>query len=303
MDTSLTIAIVTKNRPSKLERCLESIRKQTVFPKKILIIDNDKEKSAYFVIKKFKNLNLKYFLEKNPGVPNARNRALKECKTSYLGFVDDDCVLDKRWVENVVNMLSESKQITYVVGDTKLYNKSNLFALAQHCRDNYWKLKTLKNGNETTRFHFDTKNVVFRIDDIKSNGIKFDPKCSMGEFDSGDFDFGLNLTSKSLKGLYLNNMILFHEETSSMVRFIKRAYYRGKISAYISKKWGLGDILVNTSAKNLKWWIFDIFNNFLKEKVNYTKNLYITNLKKMIITTLIKIHDRAYLQGYLRQSA
>jgi|SRR3990170_2493976 len=300
MGADLTIVIVTKNRPVKLARCLASIRKQSVLPSGVLIIDNDVRRSAFPVYREYKNsLNLYFSSEKRQGVPWARNKALKYTKSQLLGFVDDDCVLDKRWSENVVNMLSESENITYVVGDTKLYNKNNLFALAQHSRDNYWKLKTFKNGNETTRYHFDTKNVVIKLSDIKSKNVKFDPKCSINEFDSGDFDFGLNLAGKSLKGVYLEKMILFHEETSGISRFIKRAYYRGKIAKYISKKWDLGNVLVNLPARNFKWWFFDSINNFAKEKRMYTKNLKINNLKKILITILIRIHDRIYLQGYL----
>jgi len=300
MDSQLTIAIVTKKRPSRLARCLESICRQSVFPTVVFIIDNDSKKSAYPIFKKFKKkLNIKYFSEKRPGVPSARNTALKKAKTRFLGFVDDDCILDKRWVELATKELFSRKGLTYVVGNTQLYNNQNIVALAQHLRDTYWRLKSLKKDNQTMEYHFDTKNVVLKRSIILSNKVSFDTKCSIGRYDSADFDMGLQLTRKSLKGIYLKKMQLFHEDNVSLKMYIKRAYYRGRLAGYISRKWKLGHKLVDLSARNLKWWIFDTLNNFSKEKIMYTKGRNLSGLEKILITILIRIHDRAYLQGYL----
>jgi glycosyltransferase involved in cell wall biosynthesis len=300
MNPQLTISIVTKERPLKLERCLESICKQSILPTSVLIVDNDIKKTAYPVYLKYKkSLNMNYVLEKKAGVPRARNAALKKAKTRFLGFVDDDCILDKHWVKAAISKLTSANRRTYVVGRTLFFNKNSLLALAQSRRDTYWKLKLLKKGNETMEYHFDTKNVVFDKDKVLAHKMEFDPSCSIGRYDSGDFDFGMQLKDKSLKGVYVKKMLLFHEEESSLIKYLKKAYFRGKIAAHISHKWKLGHKLVNLSAQNIKWWIYDSINNFSKEKRMYTRALNISEFKKTLLTLIIRISDRVYLQGYL----
>ncbi len=75
----------------------------------ILIIDNDANQSAKEIVKEFKNkthYKMHYFVEKNAGLSNARNRALKEANSlnaSHLAFVDDDEIVDKNWLWEHVN--------------------------------------------------------------------------------------------------------------------------------------------------------------------------------------------------------
>ena len=164
MDSQLTIAIVTKKRPSRLDRCLESIYKQSILPETVLVIDNDSKKSAYPIFKKFKKkLNIKYILEKRPGVPSARNTALKDAKTRFLGFVDDDCILIENWVSIVVSSFNSKPKADFLIGNTELYNSKNLIALAQHTRDTYWRKKLLLRNSLVTEHHFDTKNAALNL--------------------------------------------------------------------------------------------------------------------------------------------
>ncbi len=128
MKNKISIAIVTKNRPVKLRRCLESILKQSMLPDVVIIVDNDTKKSAKKVAFSFrKNLNLVYMVEPKPGVAQARNRVLVTCKTFYLGFVDDDCVLDKKWVETGLNTMKARKKVIWAImgGFKKKVKKKN----------------------------------------------------------------------------------------------------------------------------------------------------------------------------------
>lgn len=300
MSSGMTIAIVTRNRPAKLKRCLESLSRQSFLPEKVLVIDNDIKSTSYTVAQNFKEkLNLEYYLEYASGVPHARNTALKKTKSRFLGFVDDDCILDEKWVEFATNTLKRVKGITYVCGKTNLYNNNNTLALAQHTRDSYWYLKKLKNKNVTTQEHFDTKNVVFDREQILAKGIKFDENCSFGQFDSADFDFGIQLARNSLKGLYISSMKLMHEETNNLQRFILRGYFRGKIARYINEKWNFANKLVDMSERNVLIWLLKTIKKFPLYLNRYTKNLNISIFRKILLVCLIRSYEGAYLAGYI----
>lgn len=300
MSFGITVVIVTRNRPAKLKRCLESLSSQSYLPEKVLVIDNDIKSTSYSVAQNFKEkLNLEYYLEYASGVPHARNTALNKTKSRFLGFVDDDCILDEKWVEIAINTLKRVKGITYICGKTKLYNNNNILALAQHTRDSYWYIKKLKNDKETTQEHFDTKNVVFDKEQILAKGIKFDENCRFGQFDSADFDFGIQLATNSLKGIYISSMKLMHEETNNLQRFIIRGYYRGKIAGYINEKWSFGDKLVDMSERNVLIWLLKTIKNFPLYFKIYTKNLNISIFRKILLICLIRSYEAAYLMGYI----
>ncbi len=304
MNTELTIAIVTRRRPDKLSRCLKSIYKQSLRPKSVLIIDNDSSKSAFPIFKKYdKKLSVRYLVGEKTGVSNSRNIALGKANTKYLGFVDDDCILNDRWVENVTVWLRKNKNVAYVCGKTDLYNNGDILAIAQQTHDWYWYFKKLGKNNETTAEHFDTKNVVLNKDLILGKNLKFDPKCAVKDFDSADFDFGIQLNRNKLKGIYLNKLRLTHEETSTFKRYIMRAYYRGRIAGYINKKWSLDNKFVGFPERNLLIWIYRKIKIFPLDFARYTNNLTAPLYFRILVVIAILIYEGSYLKGYLSYKA
>lgn len=290
MKTEISIAIITKNRKKELADCLDSIAKQTLIPS-VIIIDNDENLSAKETIskKKYKQINISYHHSRG-SVPACRNLAMKIAKTKYLGFVDDDCVLDKKWTENGLSAIKKYKT-AYVLGKTLLLNPNNIFALAQYARDDYW-----KNYNSQI---FDTKNVILDLNIVKGSKLSFDEKCQKEAYDSADFDFDFALKKAMLKGKFCKNMILKHKETSSFNRFKRRAYYRGYLAKYLDRKWKLNDKLVDLRTQLFYFWLLKTIKNFLKELKNYSKHIDAPLYKKIAATFVIKLFERYYVSGYV----
>lgn len=296
---TLTIAIVTKKRPDKLRRCLESVVQQTTPPDWVLIIDNDPAMSAKKTCTEFINaLPIQYLLDKRPGVSNARNTALTLSNTKYLGFVDDDCILDKKWVENCLNIVRRKRNICYVCGKTKLYNTKNLCAIAQQVHDSYWLTKKINSKNELLSGGIDTKNLILFRHEIVARKLRFDSKCSIKNFDSADLDFGLQLTQQHLKGIYSSNLIVYHEETSKFNRYVMRGYYRGKIAAYVNQKWNLRNSLANIPDSSILRWAFRKVKNLPKDLKLYTSKMKLPLIYKIMIGLTIALYEGAYIKGY-----
>jgi hypothetical protein len=195
----LTIAIVS-SRPTMVLKCLESIKSQSYQPKNILLI---------------KNLNL--------SIPQKRNLALKKCRTPYLAFIDDDCILNPNWIKFAYQSIVSQPNITFVVGKTELLNDSSKIAQIQFFKYQKWFSQS---------YPLDTKNVIFRLSKIKK--IRFDTKFRIFE----DVDFNLQLKSAGLLGSYCPKMSLKHPEITNLFKIIIKNFNRGIYKSKINTKWG-----------------------------------------------------------------
>ena len=107
----LTIAICTYNRAHILPEALTSLLQQTVPPEdySILIIDNNSTDHTQELVESFKDkfTDIRIVLENNQGLSHARNRALKECRTEWLAFLDDDAKAHPDWVETILQTIEK----------------------------------------------------------------------------------------------------------------------------------------------------------------------------------------------------
>lgn len=99
---SMVIAVLTYKRPEDigvaLPRLLEQAASATI-PCSVLVVDNDPDGSARFLVESFDAPNLSYVNERHPGISAARNRALAESSGhDLLVFIDDDEVPVADWL-------------------------------------------------------------------------------------------------------------------------------------------------------------------------------------------------------------
>lgn len=117
----ITVAALTRNRPRMLSKLLDSFdclvrpRNCTV---RFLIVENDAlPKSRAEVDRRGGRLaigRLDYVLEPELGIPFGRNRAAREAiKAGHtlLAFVDDDEVVDTRWLTNLIEGYRKSSAV------------------------------------------------------------------------------------------------------------------------------------------------------------------------------------------------
>jgi cellulose synthase/poly-beta-1,6-N-acetylglucosamine synthase-like glycosyltransferase len=98
---SVTIAICTRDRPEDLERCLAAIDRLSDGCHQVLVVDSASSSESVRDVAAA-HPRVRYVRENLPGLNRARSRALLECSTDILAFIDDDAVPDAHWVENLV---------------------------------------------------------------------------------------------------------------------------------------------------------------------------------------------------------
>lgn len=105
MSLDVTVAICTWNRETLLESTLESLQQLSVPADakwEILVVDNGSSDGTAALVSRWIDkqvLPLRYVLETNLGLSNARNRAIRERRADWILFTDDDVILDKGWLQ------------------------------------------------------------------------------------------------------------------------------------------------------------------------------------------------------------
>ena len=98
-----SIIISTKNRPHDLIKCLDSLINQT-YPILELIIIDAGDKELYDIINNFKELiDIKYIRCKT-SLTAARNIGIQRSNGNVIIFLDDDVVLDNRFIYFIINV-------------------------------------------------------------------------------------------------------------------------------------------------------------------------------------------------------
>src|SRR6476469_9776639 len=89
-ETRLSIALVTRNRPSSLERTLTSLRNQDVHPWETIISDDSDPEHVAHVRQLAGNYQCRYIPGPHRGLYANRNHAALACKGTHIRTVDDD---------------------------------------------------------------------------------------------------------------------------------------------------------------------------------------------------------------------
>ena len=113
MMPSLTVAICTKDRTARLQRCLASLLPQIEQGRRdgqeieVLIVDNapsdDGTREAVAALP-----GVRYAMEPWAGLDFARNRALATATGDWIAYLDDDVVVDRFWLAGLREAWAEN---------------------------------------------------------------------------------------------------------------------------------------------------------------------------------------------------
>ena len=278
MKTNICIAISTYKRKKNLVNLLKSIqnlKNKKYVNLKIFIIINDMI-NYNFLNKLFKHrLKIKLIQERNKGLSFTRNRALKELKKEkceYIVFFDDDCIVGKYWL---VEMLALFKKINPdIIGGPQIScSRSSYIRLLErrekHARNINW---------------VSTNNVIMKSKVLLKN-INFSKKLNLigGE----DQLFFLKLKKSGYKIIWNENAKVFevaNKDRENLIWFIKRNLRYGLSSKIIFiESYGLflGIVMIFIKfnidiSKATFYLIFFLFNfkkNFLKFIMYFFRSL------------------------------
>ncbi|MGH7885329.1 MAG: glycosyltransferase [Thermodesulfobacteriota bacterium] len=225
----ISIVICTKNRSEKLSRCLDVINnlESQNLNVELVIVDNNSSDNTQQIIINFSQKSrfaLKSVIEKNKGSGYSRNKGILNSKGKIIVMVDDDCYLEKNYLQITSSQFKDSR-VGFVAGRILLYDEtdSRMTTLYDENKKEFNELQLIQPGRILGA------NLCFRKDALFSVNC-FDTMLGTGtKFAAEDIDCAYRILSKGWKGLYEPELIVYHHhgrknpvDTEKLVIFYDR---------------------------------------------------------------------------------
>ena len=240
----ISVIIPTYNRCDLLKRAINSVIKQTITPKEIIIVDNGSTDQTYQMVSSlFPEIN--YFIEKKRGVSAARNKGILESKSKWIAFLDSDDAWKPTKLEKQMEfyIFNQDKYRIIHTDETWYRNKKFLNQLKKHKKSggNIFK-------NSLQLCCISPSSVVLKKQIFEEYGL-FDENLEVCE----DYDMWIRITSKEEVG-FLDSPLV--------------SKYGGHSDQLSKKFWGIDRFRIKSLEKNLK------NEHFSKsQKINVLDNL------------------------------
>ena len=120
----ISVALVTRNRPDSLERCLKSWASQTVAPFEIVVSDDSDDNHAPKIEALAKQFNCVYTRGPRLGLYANRNHASLTCTGSHILSGDDDHTHPQDYVQKILEVVASDPQRVWIFPERN-YNEPN----------------------------------------------------------------------------------------------------------------------------------------------------------------------------------
>lgn len=263
---SVIIPASKKSDPKDIEKLLASIRNQTFHDIEVLVVTEKEYPSV--------DTNNLIILENQKivhGASSARNYAVTRSNGQVIAFLDDDVVLDSRWVERAMSLFARDTTIGAVSGnaivDLTSVNMDYLpIPLRWIVGGIYWNSNEAIEVSGGAGMNFCVRREAF----LKVGGydIRLGPRGDRPEIadwrrvGAEETDLALRIIKAQYRVLYNPKMLVYHRLRYESVRpkgLVKRALHVGHNRAYIlrmspqvgsSSNYG---VVFNLTTSAIKW--------------------------------------------------
>ena len=136
--SELTVIIPTWNGCHLLEKCLESLHRQTL-PCQVIVVDNGSTDSTYEMVRSASRsfpLRLQYLaLETNLGFAKAVNEGILSAHSEFVALLNNDTEADACWVENGLQAMRRFSGYSFFASRIVNYHQRHLLDSAGDCYD------------------------------------------------------------------------------------------------------------------------------------------------------------------------
>jgi exopolysaccharide biosynthesis protein, sugar transferase len=125
MQEKISIIVPVYNVEAYLEKCVESILKQTYTNLEILLVnDGSTDKSGELCDKlALRDHRIRVIHKENGGLSDARNRGIDEASSNLIGFIDSDDYIDEDMYETLYRQMVASKADLSMCGHYDVYHQ------------------------------------------------------------------------------------------------------------------------------------------------------------------------------------
>ena len=237
--TEIDLIIPCHNAHSTIDRVMCSIEMQTIKDKiQVIIVDDKSDKDYYYLLEKYKDLNIKFVtLGQNGGPGTARRKGMQSGNSKYIMFMDSDDTLTNAFA--VKRMYDFIEKEGYDVINSNFLEELENGDFTKHIRDTIWVF------GKMYRREFIEKNSIYFNDTRANEDTGFNAIC----FHTGN------------TGYLEDNTYIWHFNPESITRKNKGIYRFTGVEGYLQNmKWAFQEMKRIGATKEVQQsFLCDIF--------------------------------------------
>lgn len=233
---AVSVLILTKDRPILFKRSLDSLMRQRVKPQEVIVIDSSNKKIpiSHDITR---SLRIRHIYFPKYSIPQARARAIHEAKGTYVLFLDDDCVLGEKGIEEVHARIVRHPSADFIMGNIVPDNPANPFAAVQDYFYTLWMRENFPIRSDAQWFS-SGKPLHFDMACIKKQSLSdaaldvYAPTM----FQDDDIDIGEQLYTQGKKMIYDPTLVTRYRARDTMFALLKRSFLTGFSNEYLRRR-------------------------------------------------------------------
>ncbi len=236
MNKLISIIILTYNSEKYIENCLKSVFEQTYDNIELIVVDNASKDNSVEIIENWKLKTLPAgrqvenfrFIENsiNLGYTGGNNVGIRESRGEYVVVINPDVILDKNYIEMIVDEFDKDSHVGSVQGKCYQLNNGVKTKIIDTIGFKFFKSGRIIDegqGDEDVG-QYEEKREVFGVNGNAAayrrttlNDIKYKEEYFDGDFFycAEDFDLAWRTKNKGWKCIYVPQAILWHDRYSA----------------------------------------------------------------------------------------
>jgi len=219
----LSLIIPVYNRPDEIMELLDSLTKQTENNFDIIIVEDGSEIKCDKIIEDYNDkLDIKYFFKPNSGPGQSRNYGAERSTADYVIFLDSDCLIPYKYVEEVNKELKDNYVDCFGGPDNAHSSFTNIQKAINYAMTSFITtggIRGKKKGLDKffpRSFNMGYSKEVFE----KTGGFG---KMRFGE----DIDMSLRIIELGYKTRLFDKAFVYHKRRTNFRQFYKQVHNSG----------------------------------------------------------------------------
>jgi glycosyltransferase involved in cell wall biosynthesis len=224
----VSVVVPVYDAESTIEECIHSLLRLNYQKEnlELIFINNSSADRTVNILNQYSD-KIKILHEKKRGPAAARNKGLINAAGEVVAFTDSDCIVDKDWLQNIVNPLQDER-IGIVGGKILAKRPCNLIEeFGEIIHDHYRAI------NEFKPAYVVTGNWASKLSVIKEIGF-FDESFIKPAFE--DVDLSYRISQADYKFIYKPEAIVYHRYEKTLFGLFQEGYRHGYFSVKNIKK-------------------------------------------------------------------
>lgn len=226
---TISVVILTSDRPHLLEKALQSVHRQTVLPIEVVIVDGSTRLHKETIATIKAHTRTLHIIKRNTrhSIPYGRMLGAKTAHGDIVVYLDDDCVATPTYLSSFLRHFRRNPALTAVIGRIKNTHDTNVYAATQYA---YYH-RGLRHFFPTLR---STEPLRFgRILDCEVMGIRKDTLLAFGfperhrRYRNDDVELGLRLIQAGKRIIFDPNITAWATPRTALLPLVTAAFWNG----------------------------------------------------------------------------